>query len=128
MRIYCVIVLAIGLAFIVDADETNVPTNPIIRQYDHALYDKILDHWFKILDAMPFKTQPPTGNVVCEFHLLPDGHISDLKVLNPTVEESLVAPCKKAIFESAPFATWTREMHQEYTNGFCVIKIKFYYK
>ncbi len=95
MKTYCAIIFAIGLAIIAVADQTNAPVNPIFGQYDHALKDRILWHWTELLNAMPVKTPPPTGKVVMQFRLFPDGHVSDLKIDNSTIEETQVALCKR---------------------------------
>ena len=124
MRLYCVIVLVVGLAFTAIADGTNVAAS-ISRQYDHALADKIGDHWFKYMDV-PVKTPPPVGKVAVEFRLFPDGHIDSVKVDSSTVDADIVTHCKQAIQDSAPFDSWTKEMSQAYTNHFRIIHYTFY--
>ena len=53
-----------------------------------------------------------TGKVALEFHLHPDGRITDMKVLENTVDELLCLLCQRAILEPAPFAKWPMEMRR----------------
>lgn len=133
MQTYCVIFLVIGFAFMAVADGANAkidaifPVHAIFRQYDDVVINKITERWYHILDV-PVKNPPPAGKVVMEFRLFPDGHVSDLKVDSSTVEESRVASCKKAITDSAPFASWTKEIRQAYTNDSRIIHFTFTYQ
>ncbi len=108
-EIYYAICLVAGFTLTVLAGETNTSIPSIFHQYDNAVLNKITDHWFKALDSVRFANSPPYGKVAVEFHLFPDGHISDLKVDSSTVEENRVALCKMAILDSIPFAIWTKE-------------------
>jgi hypothetical protein len=123
-------VLIFGL-FVIKAmaGDTNAPSNPVLQKYVNAAGDKIAWRWFEIVNAMPVMTPPPTGRIVMSFRIFPDGHISDLKTVSTnTVDERLVAPCKRAVLDSVPFANWSKEMLQVCTNGFCVMRFPFVYK
>ena len=109
------------------AQERDATIHDIFKQYDNAFLEKITDHWYQMLDSMPSKTPHRAGKVVLEFRLFPDGHVSDLKVDSSDVEASLVEPCKKAVTDSAPFASWTADIRQAYTNDFRVIHFTFYF-
>ena len=127
MRICSIIFFAL-FAFKTMAGDIDAPTNAIVEKYDAAVVDKISWQWGEILNAMTFKTPPPVGKIVLEFRLFPDGHVSDLKVDSTNAEESLVAPCKKAVLDSVPFPSWTKEMRQVYTNDYRLIHYTFYYR
>jgi hypothetical protein len=127
MKLFRAITLVIGFAAVAIAQETNATIHAIFKQYDIAVLQKITDHWYEILDSMPSKAPRPVGKVVLGFHLFPDGHVSDLQVDSSDVEASLVEPCKKAVADSAPFASWTKEIRQAYTNDLRVLHFTFYF-
>lgn len=109
------------------AQETNATIHAIFKGYDNAFLKKITDRWYQMLDSMPPKGPLLAGKVVLEFRLFPDGHVSDLKVDSSDVEASLAELCKKAVTDSAPFASWTKEIRQAYTNDFRVVHFTFYF-
>ena len=136
-------------AFAAFADDTNAPssrmmpvrafvgdtyaptTNHIVLKYVGTASEKIAGLWFELVDAMPIwaSPSPPTGCVVVEFRILPDGHVVDLKTISTNgIDQRLFAPCKRAILDSAPFASWPVEMRQICTNGYCVIHFPFAYR
>ena len=127
MKLFRAITLVIGFAAAAVAQDTNATIHAVFKQYDSAFLEKITDHWYQMLDSMPSKTPHQAGKVVLEFRLFPDGHVSDLKVDSSDVEASLVEPCKKAVIDSAPFASWTADIRQAYTNDFRVIHFAFYF-
>jgi hypothetical protein len=128
MKIHHLIFFAL-FAFKALAGDTNAPSNPILQKYVNAAGDKIAGRWFEIVDSMPVRTPPPRGQIVMSFRIFQDGHISDLKTVSTNaVDESLIAPCKRAVLDSAPFAIWSKEMRQVCTNGFCIMRFTFVYK
>lgn len=117
MRLFCAIVFVVGFVTFAIAQETNATIHAIFKDYDGAFLSKITDHWFESLDSAPPKTPLPAGKVVVEFHLYPDGHISDLTGKSSTVEESYVALCKKAVTNSAPFESWSPLIRLAYASN-----------
>ena len=79
--------------------------------YDAALIAAVQNSWYGLLDSRNFAGER-TGKVALEFHLHPDGRITDMKVLENTVDELLCLLCQRAILEPAPFAKWPIEMRR----------------
>ena len=124
----CHILLFSLFAFNTLAGDTSAPTNSVTKKYDAAVLDKISGRWFEIVDAMSATNRPVAGRVELEFRVRPDGHVSNLRVVGTNVNDVLIAPCKKAVLDSAPFASWSKEMRQACTNDFRVLRMPFYYK
>jgi hypothetical protein len=126
MKLFYSIVLIIGFATAAVAQDTNATIQVIFKQYDHDVLQKITKHWYQMIDSMPQKDSSLVGKVALEFHLFPDGHVSDLKVDSSNLEASFIEPCKRAVTDSAPFASWTKDIRQAYTDDFRVIHFTFY--
>jgi hypothetical protein len=67
------------------------------------------------------------GRVVLQFHLNPDGRITDMKVLENTVGETLGLLCQKAVLDPSPFDKWPREMRLLVDKDYRDIQFAFYY-
>jgi hypothetical protein len=77
--------------------------------YDRAFIDQISDRWYDLLDSMSYDAYRQ-GKVVVQFVLNYDGRISEMKVVESTVTETLSLLCQKAVLDPAPFDKWPREM------------------
>ena len=77
--------------------------------YDRAFIDAVKFRWYDLLDSMSYEGYRQ-GHVKIEFSLNYNGRISDLRVLENTVTESLGLLCRKAVEDPAPFEAWSREM------------------
>jgi len=67
------------------------------------------------------------GRVVLQFLLNYDGRITEMKVLENTVTETLSLLCQKAVLDPAPFDKWPREMRLMVGEDFRRITFTFYY-
>jgi len=85
-----------------------IPDSPFVR-YDSAVVEAIEKNWNKALKEHRFKTSS-TGKVVVQFHLYPDGTVTDVKMMENHVTDQLGTICKTAVRESAPFAPWPSDM------------------
>jgi outer membrane biosynthesis protein TonB len=77
--------------------------------YDRAFIDAVSDRWYDLLDNMSYDSYRQ-GKVVVQFVLNYDGRISEMKVVESTVSETLSLLCQKAVLDPAPFDKWPREM------------------
>src|SRR5678810_1047162 len=77
--------------------------------YDRAFIDAVSSRWYDLLDNMSYDAYQP-GRVKLEFLLNYDGRITEMKILETTVSETLTLLCQKAVLDPAPFDKWPREM------------------
>jgi hypothetical protein len=77
--------------------------------YDRAFIDAVSSRWYDLLDNMSYDAYRP-GYVKLEFNLNYDGRITEMKILETTVTETLTLLCQKAVLDPAPFEKWPREM------------------
>jgi len=92
----------------------RAPTNSHLS-YDEQLVNRLEMNWYDAVAALPFREiKKKSGKVKVSFILHSDGQITDLKVIESSLDEALIDACKKAVLESAPFASWTDDMIQKY--------------
>jgi len=77
--------------------------------YDRAFIDAVSSRWYDLLDNMSYDAYR-SGYVKLEFNLNYDGRITEMKVLDTTVTETLTLLCQKAVVDPAPYDRWPREM------------------
>ena len=77
--------------------------------YDRAFIDAVSSRWYDLLDNMSYDAYR-SGYVKLEFNLNYDGRITEMKVLDTTVTETLTLLCQKAVVDPAPYEHWPREM------------------
>lgn len=77
--------------------------------YDRAFIDAVSSRWYDLLDNMSYDSYRQ-GKVVVQFVLNYDGRISEMKVVDSTVTETLSLLCQKAVLDPSPFDKWPREM------------------
>lgn len=77
--------------------------------YDRAFIDAVSSRWYDLLDNMSYDAYRQ-GKVVVQFVLNYDGRITEMKVVQSTVTETLSLLCQKAVLDPAPFDKWPREM------------------
>lgn len=98
--------------------------------YDEAFIEAVQQHWYDLLDSMNF-SYDRHGYVVLQFHLNYDGTITDMSVLEDTVDPSadgiLGFVCQRAVNEPAPYERWPREMRLQTDRNYRELKFTFYY-
>jgi hypothetical protein len=127
MKLFYATIFVFGFVCVAFTQETNASIRAIFKDYDFAARSKIIDHWSASLDSIPPTTPQPSGKVVVEFRLFPDGHVSDLKASSSTVDDRYVSLCNQAITNSAAFESWSPLIRLAYTNDFRVIRYTFDY-
>jgi len=94
--------------------------------YDRAFIDAVSSRWYDLLDNMSFDAYR-SGFVKMEFILNYDGRITEMKILETTVTETLTLLCQKAVLDPAPFEKWPREMRLMVGEDLRRITFTFYY-
>jgi hypothetical protein len=94
--------------------------------YDRAFIDAVSSRWYDLLDNVSYDGYR-RGKVMLQFQLNYDGRITDMKVLENTVTETLSLLCQKAVLDPAPFDKWPREMRLMVGEDFRRITFTFYY-
>jgi outer membrane biosynthesis protein TonB len=98
--------------------------------YDAAFIAAVRQHWYDLLDSMNFSFDRH-GHVVLQFHLNYDGTITDMQVVDDTVDPTLDGVmgflCQRAVNEPAPFERWPREMRLQFEKDYREIQFTFFY-
>jgi hypothetical protein len=94
--------------------------------YDAAIVAAIQNRWYDLLDERRYASDR-TGKVVLEFRLYYDGRVSEVKVVENTVDEILCYLCRKAIMDPAPFARWPSDMRRMANADYRDVRFSFYY-
>ena len=79
--------------------------------YDRAFIDAVSSRWYDLLDNMSYDAYQP-GRVKLEFNLNYDGRITEMKILETTVTETLTLLCQKSVLDPAPFEKWPPDMRR----------------
>ena len=94
--------------------------------YDALFIEAVSQRWYDLLDARDYASDA-RGRVQLEFRLHHDGRITDMRVVDKTVNETLALLCQKAVLDPAPFDKWPREMRLMVGEDFRKIQFTFYY-
>lgn len=94
--------------------------------YDRAVVEAVQNRWYYLLDSGDFARER-TGKVVLEFNLTYDGRVTDMKVVENTVNELLCLLCQKAILDPAPYPRWPTEMRRMIGSDTRHVRFTFYY-
>jgi hypothetical protein len=92
----------------------DVMASPL-GNYDLMLVEAVQQRWYDLLDAIKYSFDRH-GKVVVSFRLHYDGKITDVQVLENTVDERkegmLGYLCQKAILDPAPYPRWPTEIRR----------------
>jgi hypothetical protein len=94
--------------------------------YDAAVFDAIQQCWDDELAKINY-SGAQIGKVALEFNLHQDGRITDMKVLETTVGETMTAMCQLAVINPGPYAPWPTDMRRKNDKDFRKILLTFYY-
>ena len=94
--------------------------------YDATIVAAIQERWYGLLEERNYASDK-TGKVVLEFRLNYDGRVTDMKVVENTVDEILCLLCQKAIMDPAPFARWPSDMRRMANADYRDVRFTFYY-
>jgi len=95
-------------------------------EYDRAIIVAIQNRWYDLLDMRGF-SHGRAGRVVLSFRLHYDGRITDMQVMESTVDDILSLLCQKAILDPAPYERWPSDMRRMIGENFRDVKFTFYY-
>jgi outer membrane biosynthesis protein TonB len=95
-------------------------------EYDAEIIRAIQMQWDNLLDQQTF-THDRAGRVVLEFRLNYDGRVTDMKVIETTVDEILTWLCRRAITDPAPYRPWPADMRRTMGADFRDVRFTFYY-
>jgi hypothetical protein len=87
----------------------SAPRAPVFREYDAKMIGRIQKRW---LELTPLIQMRGAGQVVVDFQLTPDGHVTDVRVRPTRLLGFAVEICKQAITDCAPFDPWPAEMRR----------------
>ncbi|MCX6925828.1 MAG: energy transducer TonB [Verrucomicrobia bacterium] len=94
--------------------------------YYKALMKAVEERWIGLLEQRDYLPQK-AGSVVLEFKLHRDGRVTDMKVVDSTVNEVLCLICQKSVVDPCPFARWPNEMQQSIGSEQCTLTLTFKY-
>ena len=95
--------------------------------YDEALISAVKERWYLLLDEQGF-AGAQTGKVTLRFHLNSDGSVTQMELVENTVDLTLALICQSAIRDPAPFAPWPSDMRKEIGASYREVTFAFYYQ
>ena len=95
-------------------------------EYDAAFIRAVSEAWHNLVDEKDF-ARNKIGKVVIDFHLNFNGTVSDVQIIENTVDMTLEIPCRRAITDPAPFAVWPSDMRRLIGADFREIRFSFFY-
>lgn len=104
-------------------------TNSPFAKYDAEVVRAIQARWYELLSESERRLKPDIyGKVVVQFHLLTDGRVKALKVVDSDVDEIRTMFCLKAISDLSPFHRWPDEMVRVADRNLREVRFTFYYE
>lgn len=94
--------------------------------YDAVIVAAIQEKWYQLLEQRNYASDK-TGKVVLEFRLNYDGRVTDMKVVENTVDEILCLLCQKSILDTSPFARWPSDMRRMANADYRDVRFTFFY-
>ncbi|MGO8675539.1 MAG: cell envelope integrity protein TolA [Limisphaerales bacterium] len=95
--------------------------------YDEAIISAVQERWYALLDERSY-AGARTGKVMLRFHLNADGSVTQMKLVENTVDLTLALICQSAIRDPAPFAPWPSDMRKEIGANYREVTFAFYYR
>ncbi len=92
--------------------------------YDAKFIDAVRTRWYQLLEN---RSTEGSGRVMVEFHMHPDGRITDLTMTRNEMSDLLGLICQRAILDPAPYGPWPEEMRREIPNNVRDVTFIFYY-
>ncbi len=105
-----------------DSSSLNVRATPF-GEYDAKIIHAIQMRWDELLD----RRSCPSGKVVLEFRMHPDGRISEMHVLENDVGELYGLFCQRAVLDPAKYEPWPSDMRRLIGADFREVRFTFYY-
>ncbi len=95
-------------------------------EYDARIIAAIQQRWYDLLDNPVFAVAR-TGKVTLEFRLNYDGRVTDMRVVECTVDDMLSLLCQRAITDPAPYERWPSDMRRLIGADHRVVQFTFFY-
>ena len=95
--------------------------------YDWAVVRAVERRWYDLLADQRYADDRP-GKVSFQFHLNSDGTISQMKLIENTVDLVHALICESAIREPSPYAPWPEEMRRIIGENYREVTFTFYYR
>jgi hypothetical protein len=116
---------------VLGTNAVSLVASPDIKQnasgpYFHVLRRVVEERWVGLLEQRDYGHQK-AGAVVLEFKLHRNGRVTDMKVVDSTMNEVLCLICQKSVLDSCPFAHWSSEMHRSIGAEYCALTLAFKY-
>ena len=118
-------VVTVGGAGKIPKTDPKLLDHPLAK-YDAVFIQKVQDRWYALIESSSGLPLTP-GQVRLYFRLHSNGAVTDLRMLDATVDEKLVRYAEQAIAEGAPYREWPKEMRELVGKDFREIKFTFYY-
>ena len=100
--------------------------NTAFGAYDAAIVAAIQNRWYDLLDSRNFAGEA-VGKVTVRFRLNADGSISELSLMDRTVDLPLALLCQTAIKDPAPYAPWPSDMRHQIGESYREVTFTFFY-
>jgi hypothetical protein len=101
-----------------------------LGDYDYALVAAVTTHWYNLLDQARFSFERH-GRIVVTFRLKFDGTVSDVEVVENTVDENLNGMfgiiCTQSIRGPSPYERWPRSMRNKLEKEYRELRFAFLY-
>ena len=98
----------------------------LFGDYDARFTQAIQQKWDDLLQAQNFNGEC-SGHVTLHFYLNDDGTITDITMVEHTVDMLYAYLCQRALTEPAPYAKWPEAMRQEIGGTKREMTFTFYY-
>ena len=96
-------------------------------KYDAAVVSAIQNRWYDLLEGRWY-ADDRKGKVVLRFHLNSDGSISQMTLVQNTVDLTLALLCESAIRDPSPYRAWPDEMRRIVGADFREVTFTVYYR
>ena len=96
-------------------------------EYDSAIVHAVQQHWDDLLNDWNF-AGARTGKVTLRFHLNSNGRISQMSLVENTVDLSLALICEQAVREPSPYAAWPSDMKRLVGADYREVTFTFIYR
>lgn len=95
-----------------------------LSDYDRAFVDSVQEHWYELLERSEYN-ETTKGKVTLAFRLLRDGSISNIEVVQATVDAEGTELCKQALLDAAPFPALPPSILSKMSKDYRKIRFEF---
>jgi len=95
--------------------------------YDAAIISAIQNRWYDLLEDRLY-AEDRKGKVTLKFHLNSDGSITQMTLMQNSVDITLALLCESAIRDPAPYKAWPDEMRRLIGANYREVTFTFYYR